>query len=262
MCCFLEYVVNIALLYHLFEPKSEPKAMTSFTLYNPQSNILLHSFRKVEQFQTSIYPEQFLRVSKIMELFTELIRLNIAAKVTVKLHFDASPNPKTVTPQGIYDVFVDSHRLEKGAKFEISGFTQCEEPYGHPIFILTQESTEQFLHRTPTKSEENDFCIAYEIEPKTIQHVQIQMCDRCASFVTGSHPQVSIEEWSQKECIQRTFHINAQERVQQIKKDFNPPSPKMFGGNIVDQLNSLSILHREGYLTKEEFAKAKAMLLL
>jgi len=235
--------------------------MTSFTLY-PQSNILVHSFRKVEQFQTSIYPEQFLRVSKIMDVFTELIRLNIAAKVTVKLQYlDDSPNQKEVTPQGIYDVR-HPHRLEKGAKFEISGFTLCEEPYGHPIFILTQESTKQLLLDTPTKSEENDFCIAYEIEHKTIQHVQIQMCDRCASFVTGSHPHVSIEEWSQQECIQRMFHINAQERVQQIKKDFNPPSPKMFGGSIVDQLNRLAILHRECYLTKEEFAKAKAMLLL
>lgn len=236
------------------------KAMTSITAY-PPSNILIHSFRKVEQFQTSIYPEQFLHVSKIMDVFTELIRLNIAAKVTVKLQYlDASPKIMRVTPQGIYDV-PHPPRLEKGAKFEISGFSQCD-TFLHPIFILTQESTKQFLLDTPKKSDFNDFCVAYEIEPKTIQHVQIQMCDRCASFVTGSDPQESIEEWSQKECIQRIFHINAQERVQQIKKDFNPPSPKMFCGSIVDQLNRLVILHRECYLTKEEFSKAKAMLLL
>lgn len=224
-----------------------------------KNNILIHSFTKVDNFQSGIYPETFRHISNIMDVFTELIRLKIAAKVTIKIQWlDKSPTQKTVTPEGIYDVAHPWH-LEKGALFSISGFTQTDM---HPIFILTKESTNKILLGTQKESEYSDLCLAYEIEPTTIQHVQVKMHDRCASFVVGSQTKESIEEWSQKKCIHRIFHINARERVEQIKKDFSPPSPKMFAGCLVDQLNRLVILHREGHLTKEEFTKAKSILLL
>lgn len=240
----------------------QTQRMASITLPPFPKEPLLHAFVNVDPHPNGIGPKQILHVVRMMDLFTELVRLNVAAIVTIKLQWSKkSPVQKAVTSQGIFDVH-HPHLLERGATFEVAGFVQGDPLVSHPIFLLTRESTEQRLRFTRASVRCNDFRLAYAIDPKTIQHVDVEMSDRRASFVVGTANTESIEEWSQKKGVPRIFHIHARERVLRIKKDFNPPSPKMFGGSIVDQLNSLTLLHREGHLTKKEFTKAKAMLLL
>ena len=69
---------------------------------------------------------------------------------------------------------------------------------------------------------------------------------------------LSVEDWLTRKSDREIFI--ARTRVQHIRDSLNPPSPKLYAGSIVDQLNRLSILHREGELSDSEFSKAKKML--
>lgn len=242
----------------LEEYKEKPKTMH----LHPPDYFNVHCIANIKamNFKTLDKPgkgrKRVLRVSDLVSVLTELIRLNTKAVVSVKLLWRLkSPKQKAVTSHGILDVR-HQKRLVPGAEFEISGFFFHQEE-----IILVLQNKAANLFRTPTlEPVVNTFCMTYAIQKQHIQHIKVCLSDRCAIFVADQSSCQTVEEWTTQNNEREIFHIQAAERVQSIRDNLNPPSPKMYGGSIVDQLNRLSILHREGELTDMEFSKAKKML--
>lgn len=223
------------------------------------ANIKASNFGRLEPLPSLTCRKKVLCVSELPLVLTELIRLQTKVAVSVKVLWSApSPLQKAVTSQGIFDV---KHQkpLKNGTDLHISGFFLQDD---HIIVVLKHGRAQLF--RTPALHNVlpivNTFCMTYAIHKNDIQHIKVRMSDRCAVFVVGQQGSQTVEEWVTHQSDRDIFHSRAQKRVQYIRDNLNPPSPKMYGGCIVDQLNRLSILHREGELTDSEFAKAKKML--
>ena len=132
-----------------------------------------------------------------MDVFTELIRLKIAAKVTIKIQWlDKSPTQKTVTPEGIYDVAHPWH-LEKGALFSISGFTQTDgseftyvpTSEGEPVVSPSRSRLRQLRESFVANKEANDGnwileeSVAGSLEPSVRVHGR--SCPACSAQSQG-----------------------------------------------------------------------------
>jgi len=205
-------------------------------------------FKKMDQdTETNRGRKCQLQIAELTSVLTELGRLQVKAAVTVKMLWSLTqPVQQFITSQGITDAR-PQQTLPPGAQFQISGYL-----FQNSMLIL-------ILEHGKAQSRGQSFRLAYAVSPTDIQHIQIQLADRCTVFVAGQHGQLSVEDWLTRKSDREIFI--ARTRVQHIRDSLLcPPSPKLYAGSIVDQLNRLSILHREGELSDSEFSKAKKML--